>query len=220
MAASDAPADRLGRIIERPSVARWAGGALEYGTLSDETLAANFLAGDVAAFEALVVRYSRPIYNFAYRVVGNPDDANDVAQATFLQLFTHLAGVRLDQSLRPWLFQIARNKAIDVLRSRRQVVFSDVSRDDEDCPLVEQAPDVAPLPEAIVEHADLQRILGEAIACLPPKYRVVVALRYTTDLTFKEMGEALGIPENTVKTLFQRAKTRLRAILGELVLDG
>ncbi|GIW05826.1 MAG: RNA polymerase sigma factor [Dehalococcoidia bacterium] len=205
-----------GRIMGRPNKAAGAGGAVEYATLSDETLAANFLAGDVSAFEALVVRYSRPIYNFAFRFVGNADDANDVAQATFLQLYTHLASVRLDQALRPWLFQIARNKAIDVLRARRQVLFSDLDREDDDLSAVEQVPDREPLPESIVEHADLQRILGEAIACLPPKYREVVALRYTSDLTFKEMGEALGLPENTVKTLFQRAKSRLRVLLTEL----
>ena len=192
---------------------------MEYGTLSDETLAANFLAGDLAAFEALVLRYSRPIYNFAFRFVGNREDAYDIAQATFLQVYTHLAGIRLDHALRPWLFQIARNKALDVLRNRRQVVFSDVARDDEGSSVVELVPDGDPLPEAVVEHADLQRILSEAIAGLPPKYREVVALRYTTDLTFKEIGEALGLPENTVKTLFQRAKSRLRTILGELAAE-
>jgi RNA polymerase sigma-70 factor (ECF subfamily) len=190
---------------------------VEYAAYSDESLAAAFLSGDTSAFEALVTRYSRPIYNFAYRFVGNADDANDVAQTVFLQVFTHLHNARLDQSLKPWLFQIARNKAIDVLRARRQTVFSELVYDEDDLSPVEQIPDREPLPDAITEHADLQRILGEAIQCLPPKYREVVAMRYATDLTFKEMGDALGLPENTVKTLFQRAKSRLREALADLV---
>lgn len=205
-----------GRIMGGPIAAAGVGPAVEYAALSDETLATSFVAGDQAAFEALVTRYARPLYNFAFRFVGNGDDANDVAQSTFLQAYTHLARVRLDQALKPWLFQVARNKAIDVLRARRQVVFSQLERDEEDLSPIEQIPDREPLPEDLTERADLQRILAEAIGGLAPKYREVVALRYTTDLTFKEMGDALGLPENTVKTLFQRAKVRLRAALDEL----
>ncbi|MCS6800919.1 MAG: sigma-70 family RNA polymerase sigma factor [Chloroflexota bacterium] len=206
----------IGLQLALPAMAAWVSGVVDYAALSDETLAANFLAGDLDAFEALVVRYSRPLYNFAFRFVGNADDAKDVAQATFLQLYTHLASARLDQTLRPWLFQIARNKAIDLLRARRQLLFSDLEHaGEEDAPL-DLVPDEAPLPEAIVERADLQRLLSDAITRLPQKYREVVALRYTTDLTFKEMGEALGMPENTVKTLFQRAKVRLRRLLGDV----
>jgi RNA polymerase sigma-70 factor (ECF subfamily) len=196
------------------------GGVVDYPALSDESLAANFLAGDCTAFEALVSRYSRPIYNFALRLVGNAADAEDIAQATFLQVYTHLANARLTEALRPWLFQIARNKAIDVLRARRQLVFADLKRADDELTLLEDVADPGPLPDALAERADLQRLLSDAIACLPAKYREVVALRYTTDLTFKEMSEALGLPENTVKTLFQRAKGQLRRILYHLAEDG
>ncbi|MFN8532838.1 MAG: sigma-70 family RNA polymerase sigma factor [Dehalococcoidia bacterium] len=185
---------------------------MEYAALSDETLATSFVAGDQAAFEALVTRYARPLYNFAFRFVGNGDDANDVAQSTFLQAYTHLARVRLDQALKPWLFQVARNKAIDVLRARRQVVFSQLERDEEDLSPIEQIPDREPLPEDLTERADLQRILAEAIGGLAPKYREVVALRYT-DLTFKEMEATACRPS---RPCFQRAKVRHRAALGEL----
>lgn len=203
----------------RPSLAAWTGGVVDYAALSDESLAANFLAGDLNAFETLVLRYSRPIYNFAFRFVGNAADAEDIAQSTFLQVYTHLASARLDEALRPWLFQIARNKAIDTLRARRQLVFADLDRHDDELAFLEDIADPAPLPDALAERSDLQRLLSEAIDSLPVKYREVVALRYTTDLTFKEMSEALGLPENTVKTLFQRAKGHLRKILYHLVHD-
>ncbi|MCS7001919.1 MAG: sigma-70 family RNA polymerase sigma factor [Dehalococcoidia bacterium] len=181
--------------------------------LSDEALVREFLRGDLVAYEALVARYSRPLFNFAYRFVGDYDDANDIAQAVLVQAYTHLHRLRDDQPVRPWLFHVARNKAIDVLRARRQLRFSDLTVDDDDLSPVDHVADDQPLPEALLEHADLQRVLGEAIRRLPPKYRQVVALRYTSDLTFREMGEALNLPENTVKTLFQRAKTRLRELL-------
>lgn len=186
---------------------------MDYSLLTDEELARRFVAGDLTAYETLVERYSRPIFNFVYRFIGNYDDANDLSQLVFLQAYTHLERARLDQPLRPWLYQIARNKAIDLLRSRNQIRFSDLKVDEDDLSPVDLVADESPLPEAVVEQKDLQRVLAEAISALPAKYREVVAMRYGSDLTFREIGDSLDLPENTVKTLFQRAKALLRRYL-------
>jgi RNA polymerase sigma-70 factor (ECF subfamily) len=191
------------RQVERPAIE----------SLSDEQLAAGFAAGDAACFEQLVTRYTRPVFSFVYRFVNDYDDANDVSQATFVQLYTSIDRVKLDQPLKPWLYQIARNKAIDLLRAKRHLRFSELTPDDEDQSPAELVADSGPLVDAQIEQQELEAMLNRSIAALPAKYRQVVAMRYATDLTFKEMGDALGLPENTVKTLFQRAKGQLRLML-------
>jgi RNA polymerase sigma factor (sigma-70 family) len=187
---------------------------IDHALISDERLAALAGAGDAAAFETLVGRYSRPLFNFAYRLLGDYDQASDIAQDTLVRLYGVLPTRQSDLPLRPLVYRIARNRAIDLIRERRTLPFSDLARpDDADESPVDLVPDPTPLPDDLVERADLQRILGEAIAGLPDRYRPIVALRYTTDLTFAEIAAALDLPENTAKTFFQRAKALLRQSL-------
>jgi RNA polymerase sigma factor (sigma-70 family) len=176
---------------------------------SDEELASRAARGDASAFEALVLRYQRPLINFAYRMLGNADDAADAAQQTLVQAYVHLPRARLDLPFRPWLYRIARNQCIDRLRDRRAIALPDDEENDGSS-VAELVPDPDPLPDELLEREDLQRLLAAAIGELPERYRAVVTMRYVTDLTFAEIGQALGIPENTVKTFFQRAKARLR----------
>jgi RNA polymerase sigma-70 factor (ECF subfamily) len=186
---------------------------------SDEALAYRVLAGDQAAFTALVERYQRPAFNFAYRLLGDYDEAADAAQQGFVQLYTSLPSIDLARPLRPWLFRTIRNRCIDVIRQRRTVSLSAADEADEgtSTPLDARLADPDPLPEELVERADLQHLLSAAIVRLPERYREVVALRYTTDMTFGEIAVALGVPENTAKIHFHRAKTLLRQALRELM---
>ncbi len=185
---------------------------------ADEELVAAFLAGDVAAYEELVRRYSRPIFNFVYRMIGSYADADDVAQDVFVQVYRSLPSARTDLPFKPWLYVIARNKCLDFIKRKRPLLFADVDGpDDEGSSIAERVPDTEPLPEELAERADLQRILHEAVLDLPERYRQVVAMRYTGDLSFAEIAEALNLPENTVKTHFHRAKARLRSRLLELL---
>ena len=109
------------------------------------------------------------------------------------------------------LFQVARNKCIDMMRKRRTVPLSRLERDESEGQI--DPVDTAPLPAQLYEHEELQEILRDAIASLPLRSREVVVMRYVGDLTFAEIGRALGMPENTAKTLFQRAKASLRVYL-------
>lgn len=183
-------------------------------TCSDEELAARFAEGDVEAYAALAERYLRPLFNFAYRFLGSYDDAQDATQAALITLHRTLPRARLDHPLRPWIYQIARTRCLDLLRQRRTTTFSELEGEDDpgDSPLAALEDD-DPLPAEWAERAELQRALHDAIQALPPNYRTVVVLRYTTDLTFAEIGASLGIPENSAKTLFQRAKPLLRRAL-------
>jgi len=180
---------------------------------SDEELARAYCEGDAASFEELVRRYMKPMFNFAYRMTGSYSDADDVAQDIFVQVFKSLPSARLDLPFKPWLYVIGRNKCLDLLKRKRPLAFSALDDADSGESIADSIADHEPLPDEMLEHADLQRILREAIARLPERYRTVVSLRYGGELTFAEIGEALSLPENTVKTHFQRAKAALRVDL-------
>lgn len=181
---------------------------------ADQELMRRIQRGDRGAITYLVERYQRPLFNFAYRFLGDADMAADICQHVFIQLFTHINELRADESLRPWLFRVARHRCLDEIRRQRTTPFSQLGGIDDELPTpLAQLADNAPLPADIAEREDLQQILQTAIASLPVKYREVVTLRYVADLSFAEIGEVLGIPEATAKTHFHRAKPLLRAYL-------
>lgn len=182
---------------------------------TDQQLMLRLQRGDRRAIEYLIARYQQPLFNFAYRFLGDSDAAADICQHAFIQLFTHCQDLRTDDSLRPWLFRVARHRCLDEIRRNRTTAFSQLGGDNDDDGLspLEQFADTTPLPDDIVMHADLQQILSEAIAALPVKYREVVTLRYVAELSFVEIGQVLGLPEATAKTHFHRAKPLLRAFL-------
>ncbi len=183
--------------------------------LSDALLAQQSLAGDQHAFETLVQRYSTALFTFICRFLGDHDQACDILQRVFLQLYLSLPTLRTGDPLKGWLFQVARNRCRDELRRKRAIHFSElewVNDDDEVSPLAAM-PDPDPLPEEWVERRYLQACLQQAILTLPPKFRAVVLLRYAAQLSFAEISQVLQMPEATAKTYFQRAKPLLRAML-------
>ena len=188
---------------------------IQTSEMSDGILAQQSIAGDQRAFEILVQRYSTPLFNFICRFLGDYDQACDVLQQVFLQLYISLPNLRTGDPLKAWLFQVARNRCLDELRRKHAIHFSElepVSDEDELSPLATM-PDTDPLPEELAERRDLQQCLQKAIQTLPPKFRSVVLLRYAGQLSFSEIGQTLKMPEATAKTYFQRAKPLLRAAL-------
>src|SRR6266700_448554 len=195
------------QVRERPKV--------QAPEISDGVLVQQTLAGDQRAFEMLVRRYNVPIFNFICHSLGDYDLACDISQQVFLQLYISLPTLRIGEPLKAWLFQVARNRCLDELRRKHTVHFSELettSDEDELSPLAVM-PDTSPLPEELAERHDLQVHLQQAILALPPKFRPVVILRYTAQLSFSEIGRTLHMPEATAKTYFQRAKPLLRSAL-------
>jgi RNA polymerase sigma factor (sigma-70 family) len=199
---------------------RRGGAAPDSVVVTDEALLVLAQGGDSAAFETLVRRYTQPLYAFATRILGSADDAADVVQHTFIQCYNALPRLHADTALRPWFYRVARNRCLDLIRQRRTLpADSPRENEEEEADALAMIADRGPSLESLAERRDLQRLLAEAIAGLPPKYREVVVLRYEGDLTFGEIAETLGIPENSAKTLFQRAKTMLRLALREWVRE-
>jgi RNA polymerase sigma factor (sigma-70 family) len=161
------------------------------------------------AFEALVRRHQGPLYNFCLRMLGQSEDAADVAQETFVQLYSHLSRLNEREPIAPWLFRVARNRCIDVIRRRRTVPLG---TDDES--ILELEPvDNEPLPDELAERADLQRQLARAIEALPTTYAEVVSLRYAAELSFAEIAQILECDEGAARVRFHRAKALLRRYL-------
>lgn len=190
-------------------------GATDWTKASEPDLARACAKHDEAAFSELVRRYEGILLRSAHRLVGSYDEARDATQHTLIQAYLALPGLRVDLSIRPWLFRILRNRCLDLRRRKEAVPFSQLeassSHDGEDSGSVPvDAPDRRPLPDELAEQADLQQTVHQAVSALPRRYRIVVTLRYQDGLSFAEIGARLNVPEPTARTLFQRAKGRLR----------
>ncbi len=190
---------------------------VDISVLSDACLAQESLAGNQDAFEVMVRRYSTSLFNFICRFLGDYDQACDILQQVFMRFYTTLPRLGTGEPFKPWLFQVARNCCIDELRRRHRyaIQFSQLEPENGEGELsfLNEIPDASPLPEDIAERHDLQQILNRAIQSLPPKFRAVVLLRYSAQLSFSEIGRTLNMPEATAKTYFHRAKVLLRKIL-------
>ncbi|HEY6541762.1 MAG TPA: sigma-70 family RNA polymerase sigma factor [Ktedonobacteraceae bacterium] len=185
---------------------------------SDGDLVARARAGNQEAFEMLVERYRVPLYQFISRFFEDYDQRCDVLQQVLIQLYISLPNLQTHRSLQAWMFRVARNRCLDELRRKHVPNFTEMAWEgNEDEALCSAGVlMLAPSVEEQVEQHELEHLLYQVITDLPPKYRPIVWLRYTTLLNFGEIGRTLHIPEATAKTYFQRAKARMRQSLGEL----
>ena len=195
---------------------------------SDAVLIDRAFLGDQEAFECLVRRYSPALLAFVRRRIVLDEQEEDIVQSVFLQLYLslpqlyqHLSSRRTALPLQSWLFRVAVNRCIDETRRKHPLHFSELrsmrvgmAGVQEEGYLEERIIDPSPLPEEAVELQDLQATLRMAIDALPTKFRHIVLLRYTEELTFKEIGHRLHISEHTAKTYFRRARPLLLASLG------
>lgn len=180
----------------------------------DGVLACYSLQGNERAFETLVHRYSSRLFHFIYHLLGDYDRSCDILQQVMIQLHTSLPTLRQEGAFKSWLFQVAYHRAIDDLRQKRLVHFSEIDpADEENEGTLSAMIDGNPLPEEQFEFQELQRRLQQAIQSLPDRFQTIVSLRYARQMTFREIGEELHMPEATAKTYFQRSKPLLRDAL-------
>lgn len=168
---------------------------------TDERLVARALAGSDTAWRALVARYQQRIYNYALRLVGNPDDAADLLQEVLVALHRNLPTWRQDGSFPAWLFRIANYRCTDFLRRRRP-------RDD--VAMLDDLASEAEGPERVTQIAGANARIVRALAGLPLDQRLVVEMKFFQQLTFEEIADSLGISPNTAKTRLYAALRKLR----------
>ena len=178
-------------------------------------------AGDRAEFARLVDLASAPIYRLGLKMLGNPQDAEDVLQNTFLKALQSLGNFEGRSSPLTWLYRIAVNEALMLIRRQKpQVEISEEPQDGEgDLPTPVQLTDWCCLPESDFLTAESKRALDAAILKLPEKLRVVFLLRDIEGMSIQETSETLNLTETAVKTRLLRARLHLREQLSSYFTD-
>lgn len=173
----------------------------------DEELVSKAIHGDKEAFAELVRRYERPIYALAYRMVGNREDARDLAQEAFLKAYRALATFKESSRFSPWLYSIANNLCIDFLRRKGRNNLSL----DEPFPLGGERQIAGGVdPTVQLEKRETQLQVQQALNNLPPKFKNILILRHMQELSYEEIAQVLGISASLVKTHLFRAREALR----------
>jgi len=167
--------------------------------------------GDEAAFEALIRLHEKKVYALCRRMCRSEDDALEAAQDAFLAVWRGIGSFRADAAFSTWLYRLATNACLDLLR-REKRRGETVSLDDEEGAPPEPA-DAAPQPEEALERAETQRMVREALLALPDDYREVLLLRETEQLSYAEIAEITGLELGTVKSRISRARLALRNYL-------
>lgn len=178
----------------------------------DAELVERWQAGDAQAFEALVRRHQARVYRLVLRMLGSPEEAEDVAQEAFLSLHRHGHRFRRESRFSTFLYRVATNAALN----RRRTLGRTRSREDELAARQaagDDLPTVPPGPEDAVHGAQLQQRIQEALLDLSPDLRAAVVLYDVEGQSYREIAKALDIPEGTVKSRIHRARSALRTVL-------
>lgn len=180
--------------------------------VTDAQLIRRVLAGEQAAYRPLVERHQTAVFNAAYRLLGQRDEAADISQEAFLRAYRALETVALDRPLAPWLCRIAINLALNRLKQRRPTVSLDDAGLTAGAGPLEIA-DATAEPQGQVLAQERQAALRQALVALPPEHKAVIELRHFQEQSYDEMAETLGLSLATVKSRLFRARRQLRQIL-------
>jgi RNA polymerase sigma-70 factor (ECF subfamily) len=159
------------------------------------------LAGDQSAFADLVTRYQSAVYNMAYRMLGDPTEAEDAAQEVFVRAWNQLRTFQIERRFSTWLLSIASHHCIDMLRRRKPSAPLDG--------VALFVPSDAPEPDEMALRGEQREMVQRMLNALPEKYRTVTVLRYYNDLSYDEIAKATGLTESAVKTQLHRARRML-----------
>ena len=171
-------------------------------------------AGDTDAFEALVLEHQNKVYSLALRMVGNEEDARDMAQEAFIRAFNSLASFRGESKFSVWLYRLTSNICIDFLRGRAKRRTVSLRWEDEDGEEGElEIPDARFSPEARLERTELRESVRRGLDSLSPEYREILLLREINGLSYDEISRALNLEEGTVKSRIFRARKKLSEFL-------
>ncbi|MGE0447269.1 MAG: RNA polymerase sigma factor [Vicinamibacterales bacterium] len=183
-------------------------------TLTDEELVTRSVGGDADSFNQLVLRWERPIYALAYRVIGREEEARDVCQDTFLRAYRALPGFKGQAKFSSWLYRIALNLCRDWIRRQRR---APVMQMPEGVDPLEMAAEREPAEsiETLVARRELSAVVEEAMARLPEEQRTAIILKEYHGMTFQEIADLQGCPLSTVKTRLYQGLSVLRRHLEE-----
>jgi RNA polymerase sigma factor (sigma-70 family) len=193
----------------------------DYPNQSDDQLAVRSSQGDREAFAALYQRRFQGVYDFAARIVQDSDIAADVVQSTFIKTWEQLNQGKIPRSIKAWIYTLARNAAIDELRSRKRVVaYAEGEAGDVQLQTYSKIdPGKLPDPQTVVEDKELSDLVWRAAAALRPEEYALLDLSLRQGLTADELSESLGLRKGTLYTRLSRLKDSLEeSVIAELLM--
>jgi RNA polymerase sigma-70 factor, ECF subfamily len=177
------------------------------------------VAGDAVAWEEIVQRYNRRIYNICYRFAGSADDAQDLTQEVFIKMYRTLNSYDVERgAFMTWVTTITRNLLVDHFRKSKQDRVTDSidaapSEHEDATPLSDKIQDRTPTPDASAQSRETRETVHRALQKLSPDLREAVILRDLQDMDYREIATVLRVPEGTVKSRINRGRAELARLL-------
>lgn len=185
--------------------------------MTEQELVTRAKGGDTEAFAQLVEANQNRIYSLALRMVGNPEDATDLAQDAFLSAWRGLERFQGEAAFSTWLYRLTSNACIDFLRKekRKRPAGGILSLDDTEEGATLDLPDYEADPHRQLERSEVRQSIAQGLSALSPEHRRVLTLREVAGLSYAEIARILGLEEGTVKSRISRARLALRKKLVE-----
>ncbi|MCK6620088.1 MAG: sigma-70 family RNA polymerase sigma factor [Calditrichaceae bacterium] len=184
--------------------------SVEERRIEDQKLITLARGGDQKAFEALLKKYRNLVYHVMFKMVRNPQEAEDLCQEAFIKAFGALSSFNEEFAFSTWLMKIATNNCIDYLRKRKLRTYSiDEPLQYKDEQVQVELPDHDPTPDKQLLNEERRKLINDAIQSLPPRYRHVIILRHQEEKSYEDIAEILKLPLGTVKARIFRAREML-----------
>lgn len=184
---------------------------------TDEQLVTLYREGASEAFQELLARHTDGIYNFTFRLLRNREEAQDITQEASIKAWRNIERFNTNEKWKTWIYAIARNTAIDHLRKKHSLVFSDTELSSGENPAIDHQKDDEPLPDKVAMQIEDKALLEKALDELSPLYREVLYLYYYEDMTLQEIATLLSKPIDTVKSQHRRGMRLLREALIRII---
>lgn len=175
--------------------------------IDDNILVRRCLEGDKKAFEEIVDRYQKKVFNAAFRILNDYEDAADVAQSVFIRVYENLEKFSARYKFFSWLYKITINESLNFLKQRKEIGGI----------AAEEVAD-AKTPEDLYKDVELSESIQQALMQIGLDYRLVIVLRYFQDLSYNEISYVLDTPEKTVKSRLFTARNLLKNIMSEEII--
>ncbi len=175
------------------------------------------IKGNQDAFEEIVTLFQHRLYQVCYRMLGNAQEAEDIAQEAFVRAYVNIHTFDQKRKFSTWLFRIATNLCIDRIRKKKPDYYLDANVPGTDgLNMYSHIPAAGELPEEEIERMEMQQRIQYEIGRLPDKYRTIIVLRYIEELPLQEIGDIMEMPLGTVKTRVHRGREILRKQMGSI----
>jgi RNA polymerase sigma-70 factor, ECF subfamily len=182
-------------------------------TQSNEALIRRAQRGDETAFRTLVLRHDRKVLGLACRMLGNNQDAEDVYQEVFLNVYTHIGQFKFQSAFETWLYRITVNTAINYRKKRNKHMVNTLMTDEIEEKAGWVPEDDSPLPDQLTISREIREMIDEALEKFTPIQRTVFTLRYYQDFKISDIAEIMDCAEGTIKNTLFRTTNKMRHIL-------